>query len=70
MRQNLKISVPTKAKFIGTKDTWYKIEKESWLLEKLESKEKELENFLVQIYKEYKSKNQSKLIQKYAELTY
>lgn len=62
MARNLKISVPTKAKFIGTKDTWYKIEKETWFLERLQEKEKDFENFLIQIYNEYKNKNQPQLI--------
>lgn len=62
MDRNLKISVPTRAKFIGTKDTWYKIEKETWFLERLQDKEKDLENFLIQIYNEYKNKNQPQSI--------
>lgn len=61
MSQNLKISVPTKAKFIGTKDTWYKIIKEPIFAERLAQKEAELGNFLSDIYQEYKLKNRPSL---------
>ena len=54
MDRSLKISVPTRAKFIGTKDTWYKIERETLFLEKLQEKEKDLENFWLQALKEHK----------------
>jgi adenine-specific DNA-methyltransferase len=62
MNTSLKISVPTKAKFIGTKDTWYKIQKESYFLTKLKEKEFELEHFLANIYKEYKDNNRQEVL--------
>jgi len=62
MNTSLKISVPTKAKFIGTKDTWYKIQKENYFLTKLKEKEFEFEIFLADVYKEYKHNNRQEIL--------